>query len=69
MFEGIKPPKLQMWLKNYRLETPFKLDKRKGIDKTSNCANFGALFLEESLAYTLKDFKNAKIDICKIYNF
>ena len=44
VLEGIKQLYLLMWLKNYRLEIPFKGDNVKALIKTSNCENFFLYF-------------------------
>ena len=47
VLEGIKPFYLLMWLKNTRLQTPFKGDNVKALVKTSNCENLVLYFSEK----------------------
>ena len=47
VLEGIKQFYLLMWFKKTRLETPFKGDNVKALEKTSNCENLVLYFSQK----------------------
>ena len=47
VLEGIKQFYLLMWFKKTRLETMFKGDNVKALEKTSNCENMVLYFSEK----------------------
>ena len=47
VLEGIKQFYFLMWFKKTRLETPFKGDNVKALEKTSNCENLVLYFSQK----------------------